>query len=470
MSTPPKRASVALTKASTSAPFVTSAVIARMSPPVARRTCSTPRSSTSLRRAHAATFAPERANRSTHARPSPSLPPVTIATLPARPSSSTSMSASRSEIARTYHSGSGRHSPSPEATEAGFSARPNDAKALGPGDRNAAWRRAPSGGEAREHPDQLLVAVRDVVGHEYSDQAAGDRDGREPASRRGRVGGGDDLRNRREHRDPREGTELIAGVERGVQTLGQQHRGGGRADRGQYPQEDETESIRRRRPGGHGGIQDPELGAAGELRGLLLPPGDRLAPPLRGAELPGQESVTDPQGAGELPLGGLDLHLQPDDVRVLATVNLLHLRQLLPESGQAGALAKLQVLLDVEGRQRVRDARYDLGIPPTDAHAEGDCRVDRARLYPFELHLDVGPKPLDRRRAPAGRSELWIEIEAVHEGPEASLAQDLLGDRVQAGLEVAGDREPPGALDASCLRDEERRRRAVHPGEGQRET
>src|SRR5262249_33875450 len=72
------------------------------------------RSSTSLRRAHTATFAPLLANRSTHARPSPSLPPVTIATLPARPSSRTSMIASRSRIDRTYQTTGPRYSPPPE--------------------------------------------------------------------------------------------------------------------------------------------------------------------------------------------------------------------------------------------------------------------------------------------------------------------------------------------------------------------
>src|SRR5437016_8600814 len=111
MSIPPNRATVAATKASTSGPCVTSVAIARMSAPVVFWIASTARSSTSFRRAHTATFAPLLANRSTQARPSPSLPPVTIATLPAIPSSRTSMIASRYEIARTYHPEAGPPSP-----------------------------------------------------------------------------------------------------------------------------------------------------------------------------------------------------------------------------------------------------------------------------------------------------------------------------------------------------------------------
>src|SRR5438094_144321 len=90
-STPPQRARVAATNASTCSGRVTSAGIASTSAPVSRRTWSATRSSSSLRRAQVATRAPERAKRSTQARPRPSLPPVTITTLSLRPSSSVSM-------------------------------------------------------------------------------------------------------------------------------------------------------------------------------------------------------------------------------------------------------------------------------------------------------------------------------------------------------------------------------------------
>src|SRR5205823_6986000 len=69
----------------------TSAASGTISAPVALRMSPMACSSTSLRRAQATTRAPDLANRSTAALPSPSLPPVTIATLPLRPSSSVSM-------------------------------------------------------------------------------------------------------------------------------------------------------------------------------------------------------------------------------------------------------------------------------------------------------------------------------------------------------------------------------------------
>ena len=81
ISTPPKRSAVAFTTASTSSARVTSAGIASTSPPACRISPAV-RSSTSLRRAQMLTRAPSRASFIAAARPSPALPPVTIATLP----------------------------------------------------------------------------------------------------------------------------------------------------------------------------------------------------------------------------------------------------------------------------------------------------------------------------------------------------------------------------------------------------
>ena len=88
MSTPPCAASVASTTASTSASRVTSATWASTCTPVCFRMASAARSSTSLRRAQITTWQPSWAKRMAVARPSPSLPPVTMATLPVRPRSS----------------------------------------------------------------------------------------------------------------------------------------------------------------------------------------------------------------------------------------------------------------------------------------------------------------------------------------------------------------------------------------------
>jgi hypothetical protein len=91
MSTPPKRPTAAFTNASMSGIRVTSAGCARISAPVAFSMAPAAARSTSGRRAHMATFAPHPASFSAVARPSPSLAPVMIATLPLSPSSMESM-------------------------------------------------------------------------------------------------------------------------------------------------------------------------------------------------------------------------------------------------------------------------------------------------------------------------------------------------------------------------------------------
>ena len=103
MSTAPNCRMAAATTESHPAAWETSATTGKISAPVAFLMSSRARSSTSLRRAQAATRAPERANRSTAARPSPSLPPVTIATLPLSPSSRVSMARKDSRLTPAAH-------------------------------------------------------------------------------------------------------------------------------------------------------------------------------------------------------------------------------------------------------------------------------------------------------------------------------------------------------------------------------
>ena len=88
MSTPPNSAVTASMNRSTSPFDVTSAACAKTSPAPAARSSSAACSSGAARRAQIATRAPSPASRRAVASPIPSLPPVTIATLPSRPSSS----------------------------------------------------------------------------------------------------------------------------------------------------------------------------------------------------------------------------------------------------------------------------------------------------------------------------------------------------------------------------------------------
>ena len=63
-----------------------------------------------------------------------------------------------------------------------------------------------------------------------------------------------------EHRDLREGSELLDRMERRVQLLGQHHRGGGQTQREDQSSEQESGPVRRGRPvGDDGGVQDLEL-------------------------------------------------------------------------------------------------------------------------------------------------------------------------------------------------------------------
>src|SRR5712692_565066 len=90
MSTPPHCATTALTSPSQSAARLTSATWASTCPLVVFRISSAAWSRCSLRRAQMATRAPSAASFSAAARPSPSLPPVMMATLPFSPRSSMS--------------------------------------------------------------------------------------------------------------------------------------------------------------------------------------------------------------------------------------------------------------------------------------------------------------------------------------------------------------------------------------------
>lgn len=92
MSTRPQRCSAACASRSQSAATVTSAGTASTSAPVAARISSAARCRCSARRAAIATMAPSAASFCALARPSPSLPPVMMATLSFRPRSSMSCS------------------------------------------------------------------------------------------------------------------------------------------------------------------------------------------------------------------------------------------------------------------------------------------------------------------------------------------------------------------------------------------
>ena len=152
-------------------------------------------------------------------------------------------------------------------------------------------------------------------------------------------------------------------------------------------------------------------------------------------------------------------------------VDLLHLRQLLRETGEPGgvrlAFEDLRVLLDVERRQSVGDARDRLRMPPAKDDAEGDRPAPP--LHPRQLHLDVAPQALDGAGIFSEHSELRVEIEPVHEGHEPRLAQDFLTDHLQPGLDLDGDQRLPKSLRGPGVLDQHRGCRAVHVGKRNRE-
>ena len=101
-------------------------------------------------------------------------------------------------------------------------------------------------------------------------------------------------------------------------------------------------------------------------------------------------------------------------------------------------LTDAQVLLDVEGRQRVGDLGHDLGVRATVAERERDRRAPHTGLADLPgLELDIPSHSLDGRlrRHP---SQIAVEVEAGDQLFQARTAQGLLADGVKPGLELVG--------------------------------
>ena len=108
-------------------------------------------------------------------------------------------------------------------------------------------------------------------------------------------------------------------------------------------------------------------------------------------------------------------------------------------------------------------------MPPAKDNAEGNRGRPAPRLRLRQLHLDIAPQALDGVGVFSAHSELRVEIELVHEGHEPRLAQDFLTDRLQPGLELAGDQRFPDSLRGPGVLDQHRGRRAVDVGKRHRE-
>ncbi len=114
----------------------------------------------------------------------------------------------------------------------------------------------------------------------------------------------------------------------------------------------------------------------------------------------------------------------------------LHLEEL----GGAGGLplAGLQVLLDVERGQRVRDDRDRLRISPAIGEGERGGHAPAIGVGSAQLEADVPAHPVDRLLARARPLQIGVEAHPGDQGLEPRAAQDLLADGVQPDLELAG--------------------------------
>ena len=121
---------------------------------------------------------------------------------------------------------------------------------------------------------------------------------------------------------------------------------------------------------------------------------------------------------------------------------LLRLPELdLEKLGGAGGLALtgLQVLLDVEGREGVRDERDRARVTSLVADREGHRGLARTlHLDALELQLDVPAHALDDLFGRDAFPQIGVEAEAVDQGFESRAAQDFLADRVEPSLEGTG--------------------------------
>ena len=105
------------------------------------------------------------------------------------------------------------------------------------------------------------------------------------------------------------------------------------------------------------------------------------------------------------------------------------------------ALPRLQVLVDVEAGERVRDERDRGRIVTLIGDGKGDGGLAQAaQLRALDLQPDIAAHPtddvLERRLLP----ELDVQVEAVDQRLQPRAAQHFLADRMEAGLEGAGDR------------------------------
>ena len=134
-------------------------------------------------------------------------------------------------------------------------------------------------------------------------------------------------------------------------------------------------------------------------------------------------------------------------------------------------LADLQVLLDIEGRERVGDLCHRVRIPPTEAHRERDGGAPSPRrLHSLELDLNIAPRLLDRRLTKARPPpQVRVEVEALDEGLEPRAAQNLLADGLQPGVHFPRHRASDEGLRYLLALHEDRRRRAIEARQRRRD-
>ena len=126
----------------------------------------------------------------------------------------------------------------------------------------------------------------------------------------------------------------------------------------------------------------------------------------------------------------------------------LRLGELRPqERGRAGGLllAGPGILLGVELGQGVRHDGHGPRVAPRVAERKGDgTRLPAGRWAArgLDLESDVAAQPLHEGLGGHVRAEVGIQVEAGHQLLEPGAAQDLLADRLQACLELAGHGGP----------------------------
>src|SRR6185295_2904474 len=107
------------------------------------------------------------------------------------------------------------------------------------------------------------------------------------------------------------------------------------------------------------------------------------------------------------------------------------------------AFTRLRVLLVVEGRESVRDARHRLRV----TSLVGDCERDggltqTAQLGTLDLKLDVAAHPADDILKRNALAKFAVQAESIDQLLQAGPAQDLLADCVQTSFERARDGRP----------------------------